>query len=144
MFDWVLNTPLHRSSHRRCSVEKGVLRNFAKFTGKRLCQRLYFNKNAGLRAVILLKKSLCHRCFPVNFVKFLRTPFAAEHLSWLLLSANNFNLWNQHIRKMERVRNVRYCFLKKLNTVWNWNFWNGLFKQRSTFSFRTNPFCVFT
>ena len=28
----------HRSSHRRCSVRKVVLRNFAKFTGKHLCQ----------------------------------------------------------------------------------------------------------
>ena len=37
-----------RSSHRRCSVRKGVLRNFAKFTGKHLCQSLYFNKVAGL------------------------------------------------------------------------------------------------
>ena len=33
-----------------CSVKKGILRNFTKFTGK-------------------------HRCFPVNFMKFLRTPF---------------------------------------------------------------------
>ena len=29
--------PVIRSSHRRCSVRKGVLRNFAKFTGKHLC-----------------------------------------------------------------------------------------------------------
>ena len=34
---------------RRCSVKKGVLRNFAKFTGKHLCQSLFFNKVAGLR-----------------------------------------------------------------------------------------------
>ena len=27
---------------------KGVLRNFAKFTGKDLCQSLFFNKVAGL------------------------------------------------------------------------------------------------
>ena len=27
-----------RNSHQRCSVRKGVLRNFAKFTGKHLCQ----------------------------------------------------------------------------------------------------------
>ena len=27
----------------------GVLRNFAKLTGKRLCQSLFFNKVAGLR-----------------------------------------------------------------------------------------------
>ena len=24
-------------------------------------------------------------CFPVNFMKFLRTPFFTEHLRWLLL-----------------------------------------------------------
>ena len=95
MFDSVLNTPLElltifakssildvqlrseyadgtvnyfckrlRSSHRRSSVRKGVLRNFAKFTAKHLCQSLFFNK---LQA--------WHWCFPVNFAKFLRTPF---------------------------------------------------------------------
>ena len=31
------------------------------------------------------KKNLWHRCFPVNFSKFLRTPFFTEHLRWLLL-----------------------------------------------------------
>ena len=29
-----------RSSHRRCSVRKGILKNLAKFTGKHLCQTL--------------------------------------------------------------------------------------------------------
>ena len=33
----------------------------------------------------LLKKRLWHRCFPVNFAKFLRTPFFIEHFWWLLL-----------------------------------------------------------
>ena len=47
-----------RSSHRRCSVKKGVLRNFAKFTGKHLCQSLFFNKVASLRLATLIKKSL--------------------------------------------------------------------------------------
>ena len=28
----------------------------------------------------LLKKRFWHRCFPVNFAKFLRTPFVPEHL----------------------------------------------------------------
>ena len=35
--------------------------------------------------VTLLKKRLWYRCVPVNFVKFLRTPFFIEHLLWLLL-----------------------------------------------------------
>ena len=40
---------LYRSSHRRSSVRKDVLRNFAKFTGKHMCQSLFFNKVAGQR-----------------------------------------------------------------------------------------------
>ena len=73
-------------SHRRCSVKKSVLRNFAKFTGKHLCQRLFFNKVAGPRPVTLLKKSLWHRFFPVNFAKFLKTPFL-QYSGRLLLGA---------------------------------------------------------
>ena len=47
-----------RSSHQRCSVRNGVLRNFTKCTGKHLCQSISFNKVAGLRTVTLLKKRL--------------------------------------------------------------------------------------
>ena len=75
-----------RSSHRRSSVRKGVLRNFAKFTGKHLRQSLCFNKVAGLRKRWLLqKKRLWQRCFPVNFVKFVRTPFLQNTSGRLLL-----------------------------------------------------------
>ena len=41
-----VNERHNRSSHQRCSGKKGVLRNFAKFTGKHLCQSLFFNKVA--------------------------------------------------------------------------------------------------
>ena len=37
------------------------------------------------RPATLLKKRLWHRSFPVNFAKFLRTPFLTEHLRRLLL-----------------------------------------------------------
>ena len=60
-----------------CPVKKGVLGNFAKFTGKHLWQSLFFNKVAGIRP--------WHRCFPVNFVKFLRTPFLQNTSGLLLL-----------------------------------------------------------
>ena len=36
-----------RSSHQRCSMRNGVLRNFTKFTGKHLYQSHFFNKVAG-------------------------------------------------------------------------------------------------
>ena len=57
----------YRSSHQRCSVRKGFVRNFAKVTGKHLCQKLRY------------------RCFPVNFAKFLRTPFLQNTSGRLLL-----------------------------------------------------------
>ena len=41
---------ISRSSHQRCSMEKCVLWNFTKFTGKHRCQSLFFNKVAGLQA----------------------------------------------------------------------------------------------
>ena len=40
----------------------------------------FFNKVAGLGSATLLKKRLWPRCFPVNFVKFLRTPISIEYL----------------------------------------------------------------
>ena len=43
-----------RSSHWKCSTRKGVLKNFGKFTGKDLCQSLFFNKATGLRPATLL------------------------------------------------------------------------------------------
>ena len=69
-----------RTSHRRCSVRKYVLRNFAKFAGKHLCQSLSLNKVEGLKSGTLSKKRLWHWCFPVNFVKFLRTHFRSGTL----------------------------------------------------------------
>ena len=89
---------MKRSSRPNVLCEKGVLRNFAKFTRKHLCQSLFFNKVADICARVsfliklqappatLLKKRLWHWCFPVNFAKFLRTPFFTEHLRWLLLN----------------------------------------------------------
>ena len=50
-----------------------------------LCQGLFFNKVAGLRPATLLRKTPWYRCFSVNFVKFLRTPFLTQHLWWLIL-----------------------------------------------------------
>ena len=78
-------------------------RNFAKSTGKHLCQCLFFNKVVGLRSAILIKKRLWHRCFPGNFVKFLRTYFLTKLLRWLLLKIICQRL---HIKIRFRVRDM--------------------------------------
>ena len=54
-------------------------------TGKYLWQSLFFNKAACLRPATLLKKRLWHRCFSVNFAKFLRTPFLQNTSGRLVL-----------------------------------------------------------
>ena len=72
---------------RRLEVlcKESVLRNFAKLTRKHLCQSLFLKKVGGLRLPTLLIKIPWNRYFPVNFAKFLRTPFFTEHLWWLLM-----------------------------------------------------------
>ena len=52
-----------RSSHRRCSTEKSVSKNFANLVPKQLCRSFYFNKVAVV--------SVQHWRFCVNCVEFL-------------------------------------------------------------------------
>ena len=59
---------------RRCSVKKAFLEILQNSQGN-ICARVSF-----------LKKRLWHRCFPVNFAKFLRTSFLTKHPRWLLLA----------------------------------------------------------
>ena len=75
-----------RSSRPEVFCEKGLLENFTKFTGKHLCQSLFYNKVADLRSATLLKKRLWHKCFSVSFVKYSRTTFLIEYIQWLLRS----------------------------------------------------------
>ena len=79
--------PTHRSSHRRCSLRKGILRNFAKFIGKRPCQSFFFR----------------HGYFPVNFEKFLRTPFSQNTSGRLLRNSK----YRRHINPRKK-RNILF------------------------------------
>ena len=57
-----------RSSHRMCSIKNGVLKSFAKFTGKHLCWSVFLNKVSGLRPATLLKEILT-QVFSYEFCK---------------------------------------------------------------------------
>ena len=72
-----LKTPENQRQKQPPGVfcKKGVLRNLAKFTGKHLYLSLFFDQVAHLRPATLLKQTLWHNCFLVNFAKYLRTPF---------------------------------------------------------------------
>ena len=87
----VTSIVIYKSSHRRCSLRKGVLRNFKKQSPGGFCKKgvlRHFAKLTGkqFRPATLLKKSPWHSCFPVNLAKFLRTPFFTEHLRCLPLN----------------------------------------------------------
>ena len=52
------------------NIRQGVLRNFAKFTGKHLCQSLFFNKVAGL------KKETLGQVFSCEFYEISKNTFS--------------------------------------------------------------------
>ena len=62
---------------QRCSVKK-VFLEISINSQENTCARVSF-------LIKLQAWGLKHSCFPVNFVKFLRTPFSIEHFWWLLL-----------------------------------------------------------
>ena len=65
---------MYRSSHPEMFCEKDVLRNFVKFTGKYLCQGLFFNKVAGL-----IKKEALAQVFSCEFCEIFKNTFFTEH-----------------------------------------------------------------
>ena len=111
---FIFTLSIFRSSHQRCSMKKGVLRNFAKFTEKHLCQSLFFNKVTALRPATLLQKRPWHRYFPVSFGKFLRTPFYRTPLENCFCT---FILWFSYVlydesEKCRFMINDSACFKK--------------------------------
>ena len=71
----------HRSSHPEVFCKKGVPRNFAKFTGKDLCQSLFSNKVASN----FIKKETLAQVFSCQFCETSKNTFLTEHLWWLFL-----------------------------------------------------------
>ena len=64
---------LARSSRPEVFCKKDIRRNFAKFTGKHLCQDFFFNKET------------LRRVFSCEFCEISKNIFFTEHLRWLLL-----------------------------------------------------------
>ena len=67
----ILKDFIDRSSHWKCSVRKGVCGSFAKFTGKHLCQSLFFNKVALHWCTAQISKGTLFYKYSLNFKMFL-------------------------------------------------------------------------
>ena len=94
--------------------ENGVLKNFVKFTWKHLCR--------SLKPATLLKKRLRLSYFPVNFTKFLRTPFlqntSRRLLLWIWENAEHKKLRIQTFFRSEIcLRDIKFCFISCQNCV---------------------------
>ena len=61
----------------------------SQYSQENTCARISFLTKLQASPATFIKMRFSHRCFPVNFVKFLRTPFYKEHLWWLLLKSYN-------------------------------------------------------
>ena len=117
MYFWAFETPnfegLHRKKNCAFPLRKKEKKSFSDLTWKSqeqlpevLC------KKGVLRPATLLKKRLWHKCFPVNFAKFLRTPFSVDHLRWLLL---------KYLKKVISVFNYKlFQYLLNADNKINW------------------------
>ena len=87
--------------------KKGVLRNF---TGN----------VAGLRPGTLFKKRLWHRCFPMNFAKFVRKSFLQNTSGRLFLKINDSKQRNQ-----AKIRSSRSKMFFKISVLENFAIFTG-------------------
>ena len=81
---------------------------------------VFFEK--GLRPATLLKKKLWYRCFSVNFVKFLRTPFLPENLWWLPLPIPSRLYQVEHFCYSEQVIPSRRFWIFCEGYIWSRTF----------------------
>ena len=112
------------SSHQRFSVRKGVLRNFAKFTWKQLCQSLFFNKVAGLEHLFYITRPgdcfwSSHREVFIKKVFFnIFTEFAAKKdLCWCLFWINVVDLQSAACNFIKE-RLQHRCFSLNFEKFW--------------------------
>ena len=61
-----LDNPLKKAAVQRCSLKKVFLEYLAKFTGKHLCQSLFFDKVADLRPATFLHRTPLVAAFALN------------------------------------------------------------------------------
>ena len=93
-------THTSEAAARRCSVKK--------------CSQKF---RRGLQP--FLKNRLWHSCFPVNFVKFLRTPFLTKHFRWLLLGFQSESTLDSF--RTSCSKQVQYLKVEWIGTLWKYS-----------------------
>ena len=110
MFPWqIYNFFKAAQASTEVFCEKGVLKNFAIFTGKHLCWSLNLIKlrpsGSCLRDCNFVKKRLQHRCFSVNIATFLRNIFLKNICE---KSSADISILSPQISKFCYIKKYRY------------------------------------
>ena len=99
---------MFKSSYRRCSIKKLLLK-ILQISQENTCVRVSFLKKLQAESCnLILKNRIWHRCFSVNFVRFLRTSILQNTSRWLPLNV-------QQCISFPRIRTMlkdSYYFLK--------------------------------
>ena len=85
----VHNTLNVRSSSPEVFCKKGVLRNFAEFTGKHLCIILFLIQSQA-SACNFIQKETHAQVFSCEFYEISKNTFLIEHSRWLLLQCSKY------------------------------------------------------
>ena len=125
--------------------KKIVLRNFATFTGKHLCQSLFFNKVGGLRTLAqVFSCEFCEISRSTFFTKYLRRVLLYIAYYWDSQCQINLNVRKNALNSaiafliLKSIRPQAYNFIKKetLPQVFSSEFCKI---SKNTFSYRTLP-----
>ena len=101
-------------SCRKVSVSQLVISKSYTELGRTGRSKLFFpaHINYCLRPATWLKKRLWRRCFPVNFAKFLRTPFLQNSSRWLLLNNVCKRSYESQSAFLEKHRTLRISYIE--------------------------------
>ena len=116
----IFQSKITRSNHRRCSIKKVVLKNFANIHKKTPLLQSLFNNVAGLRPCSFIKKRLQHRCFPVNIAKSARTPNLKNICTRLLLHLFSLSFLyriNLSVNKVTSIENNFNSFITEISVI---------------------------
>ena len=103
-----------RSSRPEVFCKKDVLRNFVKFTGKHLCQSIFFNKVAGLspEACNFIKKETLAQVFSCGFCEISKNTFSYR-TSPVAVSG-----WGQSRRYEKSSTYENHCHISSFKSPW--------------------------
>ena len=117
-----------RSSHRRCSMKKVVLKNFATFTRKHLCWSLFLINCRHEQLQLYWKKTPTH-VFWCEYCEIFRNAYFGEHLRSAAYADCScrliLKLKNLKIRFILFLKgNIKLSFISHCARIWHqWGWW---------------------